>query len=71
MRPNKEKTLIEATGFLGREPVALLVDLASMGRPHRSAPIYWVAIHWAIRGQCSFSVRAPMNKPICPPGTVC
>jgi hypothetical protein len=32
--------------------------------------IDWAAIHRAIGGQCSFKVRAPMNRPIWPPGTV-
>ena len=32
--------------------------------------VYWAAIHRAIGGQCSFRVRAPMNSPIWPPGTV-
>jgi integrase len=31
---------------------------------------YWAAIQRAMTGQCSLRVRAPMNSPMWPPGTV-
>lgn len=52
----------------------VLIDRAEgrgyLAKQRNSAGTYWAAIHRVIAGQCSFKVRAPMNSPMWPPGTV-